>query len=196
MHKAARASMLLTYDDYCLIPNDGRRHEIIEGLHYMSPAPIPLHQFVLRRLDHLLSPICGDEGIIYLSPIDVILSDHDVVQPDLIFIADERKNIIGPKNIGGAPDLVVEVLSPSTADHDQRIKYAAYARHGVPHYWIVDPDARTLTEFTEPAGTAYVRERIFTEAALFTPRLWPQAKLNLAGLFPTEPHHAPAEPPI
>ena len=85
-----------------------------------------------------------DLGDVYFAPTDVVLSDVDVAQPDLLFVSAEREQIITPENVQGAPDLVVEILSPATAERDRTIKLDLYARRGVKEYWIVDPDARTI----------------------------------------------------
>ena len=87
----------------------------------------------------------NNSGRVYHAPFDVVLSDTDVVQPDLLFISNERDHIITPENIQGAPDLVVEVLSPSTATRDRTFKRTLYARHGVKEYWMVDTSAKDIT---------------------------------------------------
>ena len=84
-------------------------------------------------------------GEVYVAPFDVVLSDTDVVQPDVLFVSKRRSDIITPDNIRGAPDLVVEILSPATAERDRTIKLDLYAQHGVQEYWIVDPDAKSIT---------------------------------------------------
>lgn len=139
-----------TYEDLDRLPEseNGDRYEIIDGVVIVTPSPIPLHQassgglffefesFVRpRRLGRVLS-----------APVDVKLADDEpVLVPDLVFVARERLHIIGPKAIEGAPDIVVEILSPSTKDRDLGIKRAIYARYGVREYWIVDPQARSVT---------------------------------------------------
>ena len=89
-------------------------------------------------------------------PFDVVLSDTDVVQPDLLFVSNERANIITDENIQGAPDLVVEILSPSTAERDQTFKRSLYAKHGVKEYWLVDTDAKTVTVLLHAMITASI----------------------------------------
>ena len=138
----------LTYQDYVCYPDDGKRHEIIDGDHYMNPAPVPLHQSVLQRLQVQL--FNGVEltglGRVFPAPIDVQLSDHDIVQPDIVVVAEARLKIITPIKIKGSPDLVVEVLSASTAKNDQQLKRQIYQRAGVGEYWIVDSQKRTLLQ--------------------------------------------------
>ena len=113
----------------------------------MFPSSREIHQYILGRLFLRLGAfIYGRNlGKVYCSPFDVVLSDTDVVQPDLLFVSSGRESIITPENIQGAPDLVVEILSPATAARDRTLKLDLYARHGVQEYWIVDPDAKTIT---------------------------------------------------
>ena len=135
----------LTYADY-LETADDERYELLNGELVMSPSPREIHQYVLGRLFLRLGAfIYGRNlGKVYCSPFDVVLSDTDVVQPDLLFVSSGRESIITPENVQGAPDLVVEILSPATAARDRTLKLDLYARHGVQEYWIVDPDAKTI----------------------------------------------------
>jgi Uma2 family endonuclease len=136
---------------------EGDRVELIDGVAYVTPAPRPSHQFIAQNLNRLLDRHiqAGKLGRLAAAPLDVRLSDHDVVQPDLIFIARERLAIIGDVAIEGAPDLVVEVLSPGTRERDLGAKRDLYARAGVREYWLVDPPARTI-EILSLEGGAYV----------------------------------------
>ena len=135
----------LTYADY-LETADDERYELLSGELVMSPSSRERHQYVLGRLFLRLGAfIYGRNlGKVYCSTFDVVLSDTDVVQPDLLFVSNGRESIITPENIQGAPDLVVEILSPATAARDRTLKLDLYARHGVQEYWIVDPDAKTI----------------------------------------------------
>jgi Uma2 family endonuclease len=134
-----------TYADYCVLPQDFNRHEIIEGDHVVTPSPTTKHQRVLANLTSLLNAYVNAQGlgIVLAAPMDVLLAPTSVVQPDLLFISKERLGIIKEANIQGAPDLVVEVLSPSTAAIDRGGKMSLYARYGVLHYWILE--ARQLS---------------------------------------------------
>jgi Uma2 family endonuclease len=134
----------LTYEDYLLIPEDGRRHEILDGEHCVTPSPFLRHQRISIRLSSRLFVFADQNGLgeVFTAPSDVILSRHDVVQPDLFFIARDRARIATEKNVQGAPDLVVEILSKSTRRLDQGIKLQRYERLGVGEYWILDPDLR------------------------------------------------------
>ena len=139
----------LTYDDYELFPDDGQRHELIGGTHVVSPAPTTRHQRVsgklfvelFRRIDET------DLGEVYDAPTDVQLSENDVVQPDLLVVLAANAHVITRTRIQGAPDLVVEILSDSTAGRDRILKRELYERAGVPEYWLVDPERNELEQF-------------------------------------------------
>ena len=137
-----------TYADY-LETSDDERYELLHGELVMAPAPLIDHQYVLNNLNIEIAIFVneGNLGEVYSAPTDVVLSDLNVVQPDLLFVSNERAHIITPDNIQGAPDLVVEILSPATAERDKIVKFELYAQHGVQEYWFVDLDARTITVF-------------------------------------------------
>ncbi|MDP9122302.1 MAG: Uma2 family endonuclease [Acidobacteriota bacterium] len=136
----------LTYEDYALWPEDGRRHEILDGEHYVTPAPTTGHQGVSGNLHLKLAPFVRQErlGFVLYAPLDVLLSEHDIAQPDLLFISNERAGILTEANVKGAPDLLVEILSPSTRRRDETLKRDRYERFGVRELWLVDPRRRTL----------------------------------------------------
>ena len=161
MSTEAKSTTKLTYEDYCRYPNDGRRHEIIHGDHYVNPAPSTYHQHVSKRLQYQLYTqieLAG-HGVLYNAPIDVHLTDHDVVQPDLVVILNAKKLIVTPTKVKGTPDLLVEILSPSSIDHDRHLKRNLYESCGIPEYWIVDPRDSTVTVLTLDAGaSAYSHE--------------------------------------
>lgn len=138
----------LTYVEYCQIPEDGRRHEIIDGDHYASPAPFTYHQTLSRRIQFQLYRLIEERGlgVVFNAPTDLELSEVDIVQPDLIVILRGRQHIVTPKRIKGVPDLVVEILSASTSDRDRGIKLELYPRARVPEYWVVDPDEHVLEQ--------------------------------------------------
>jgi Uma2 family endonuclease len=140
------ARVTLTYDDYAALPDDGRRYELYEGELTVTPAPQPRHQLVIGNLhvlmvEHVRRLALGQ---VFLSPIDVILSRITVVQPDLVYVETARIEIVTERAIEGVPTLVVEVLSPSTSARDRSVKQALYARYGVPYYWMLDPETRTM----------------------------------------------------
>jgi Uma2 family endonuclease len=170
----------LGYADYAALPDDGRRYEIHDGELSVTPAPGTGHQGVSIALASALYTHVTERslGRVFTAPIDVILSDTTIVQPDLVFIASNRSAIISARGIEGAPTLVVEILSPSTARIDRNRKLQLYARHGVPYYWIVDSDARSIDVYRAPAGIYTLAER-HTGGAFG--RLEPFADLTLPG---------------
>ena len=132
----------LTYADFLLFPEDGKRHELIDGVHYVTPSPRIPHQVLVGRLFVAFANFLADHrrlGRIFLSPVDVVMSDHDVVVPDLIFVADEQRSMVTEANVQGTPALVIEVLSPSTRRRDEGIKRKLFDQGGVREYWLVDP---------------------------------------------------------
>jgi Uma2 family endonuclease len=165
----------LTYEDYQLIPDDGRRHEIIDGDEHVSPSPTTPHQRIVGRLftslhQHVDAQSAGE---VFVAPCDVILSETDIVQPDVLFVAAERASIVKERGIEGAPDLVVEVLSEGNRRHDEVRKRKLYARHGVAEYWVVDPPLETVKVYRNPEG-GYDRVGELSaedEDTLTTPRL-------------------------
>ena len=150
------AQGLWTYDDYARLPDDGMRYEVIRGELYMSAAPRPIHQRIIVRISSSLDTFLRQRnlGEILTAPIDVLLPQKlgDPVQPDIVVIRSERLQIVGELNIQGAPDLVMEVLSPSNPAHDRDLKYELYAEAGVPEYWIIDPHERTVEIFVLSSG--------------------------------------------
>jgi Uma2 family endonuclease len=132
----------LTYDDFCLLPEDGKRREIIEGELFVTPSPLTLHQRIVMRLSISLGHFVESRqlGELFAAPFDVVFSDFDVVEPDLLYISKARAGFLTNKNVQGAPDLIVEVLSESTARMDRSVKLKLYGKHGVQEYWMIDPD--------------------------------------------------------
>jgi len=137
----------LTYADYCLIPDDGKRYELLEGQLHVTPAPGLEHQHAIKRLLPILLRYFEEtgRGEVFFAPVDVILGDDDVVQPDPIVVRDPAQ--LSRRGVEGAPFLVVEVISPGREDYDRTVKARRYAARGVPHCWIVDPEARRLECF-------------------------------------------------
>ena len=128
-----------TYDEFARLPNDGNRYEVIGGELYVTPAPTPLHQKIVTRLIAALDGFCDTHGLgEVFAPIDVLFGEGDYLTPDLVFVALDRMAIVSDRAAEAAPDLVVEVLSPTTAMRDRGIKRERYARFGVIEYWIVD----------------------------------------------------------
>lgn len=136
----------LTYDDLLAMPDDGLRHEIIDGVLYVSPSPGTPHQFTVGKLYQAIANYLDEHpvGEVYLAPFDVVFTRHDVVEPDLLFISTARLAVLTERNVSGAPDLAVEVLSPSTRRVDLTLKRKLFEREGVREYWIVDPVEGTI----------------------------------------------------
>jgi Uma2 family endonuclease len=133
----------LTYDDFVLFPDDGQRHELIDGEHYVTPSPNRKHQKVSGNL-HLMIASWLDEqpvGHLFYAPFDVVFSPFDVVEPDLLYLSNERATeVLTSANVQGAPELVIEIGSPGTRKRDETIKRHLYERAGVSEYWLVDPE--------------------------------------------------------
>ena len=137
----------LTYDDYAAMDTDDlQRHEIMDGVHVVSPSPTVRHQRILMRLYRLLVGVVEDtgRGEVFIAPLDVELTQVDVVQPDLMVVLNLNADLIIPSRIKGAADLVAEILSPSNKAHDSARKRAAYERAGVREYWMVDPESQEV----------------------------------------------------
>ena len=135
-----------TYRDYLNAPED-RRYELLDGELTMTPAPGERHQSVAALLGWKLVQFATENGLgrVYPAPFDVVLSDTDVVQPDFLFVSNARAHIVTAANVRGAPDIVVEILSPSTAERDRTFKRTLYAMHGVNEYWLVDTAGENVT---------------------------------------------------
>ncbi|MDI7188600.1 Uma2 family endonuclease [Leptospira santarosai] len=136
---------LKTDQDFAELP-EGTLAQLLEGEIFMVPAPVPEHQRVSGKLfTRLLQYVERKNlGEIFFSPIDVFLDEHNVVQPDLVYISEEKRSIIGEKRIEGAPDWIAEILSEGNAYHDLKTKKKLYEKHGVAEYWIVDPMERSV----------------------------------------------------
>ena len=150
----AQPAVKLTYDDYCAAPAENR-YELLDGELIMVAAPNIKHGSVRSLLGHHLSNFIIDHGLgkLFYAPCDVMLSESDVVQPDLLFVSRKREHLLRDgQKVQGAPDLVIEILSPSTADRDRGKKLALYGRHGVTEYWLVDPIAETISIHRQQAG--------------------------------------------
>ena len=143
----------LTYEDYASLPDDGNRYELAAGkLELMSPAPSSTHQFISHRIVTTFTHTCEKDYIILFAPIDVILANAEVRQPDVIMIKRQRLSIVTDRGIEGSPDLVVEILSPSSALKDRKVKKNVYANYGVNEYWIVDPVHETIEQWVLVSG--------------------------------------------
>lgn len=138
----------MTYDLYAAMPEDGMRYEIIDGtLEMMSPRPSTTHQVVSGELEFIMKMSYQSDYVIYHAPLDVILSQTTVLQPDILMIHRSRLHIVTTRGIEGPPDLVVEIVSPGSRKRDKVSKMNLYAKYDVPEYWIIDTDARTLEQY-------------------------------------------------
>jgi Uma2 family endonuclease len=184
--KAGVSRVKLTYEDFLRFPDDGLRHEIIDGEHFVAPSPNIRHQAILGNLywvirSHLEA---NPGGRVFFAPLDVIFSMFDVVEPDLLYVSSDRLRILTDKNVRGAPDLVIEILSGSTRTVDETVKRRLYERWGVAEYWIVDPELETLRVHRRVADAFcrvgdYARE---TGDEFSTP-LFPGLTIRLADVF-------------
>jgi Uma2 family endonuclease len=186
--QSAQPDTRLTYDDFVLFPDDGRRHEIIDGQHYVTPSPNTRHQRLFGRLyaafvfylrDH---PSAGEA---FLAPFDVVFSHFDVVEPDLLFVAASQSDIVTAKHVRGAPVIVIEILSPGTRKVDEKIKRRLFERSGVLEYWLVDPELDALKVYRRIDGGSFARADEISGAAGDTLRtvLLPGFAVPLAELF-------------
>lgn len=157
----------LTYEDYLGFPEDGRRHEVLDGDHFVTPSPNTRHQKICSNLHRLLSGFVHERGLGWVlpAPCDVVLSDVDVAIPDLLYLSTCHGERLTKSCIQGPPDLVVEILSESTRRRDEITKKHLYERHGVAEYWIVDPELETLKVYWLSAGRYERIAELSAEAA-------------------------------
>ena len=178
------ATTKMTYDQLCLLPDDRQRHELFDGELIVTPAPRPRHQRILGRLHSKLTAWIEAHslGEVFLAPLDVLFDEHTVLEPDILFIRQSRLDIIGEEAIQGAPDLVVEILSPSTFYYDLRKKMAVYSRFGVREYWIVDPEMQTI-ELHRLTDKGLQLDRRFSSPETFQSPLLPGFEMLVSSIF-------------
>ncbi len=183
-HSIPQGKIVLTYDDYRELPNDRNRYEIHDGELSVTPAPNIKHQRISSRLHFALSKhvLANQLGEVYAAPTDVILAPATVLQPDLIFIGNDHRAIITNRAIEGPPSLVIEILSVTTRRTDRQTKAQLYAKHGVPHYWLFDPDQQSVEAY-ELAGDQYNLVVKAQNAELFNPTLFSGLTIPLADLW-------------
>ena len=172
------------YADLLSMPEDGRRYEIHGGELVVVPSPLPRHQIAaLATFTLLREHTAAAGGIVLAAPLDIVFAEHDVVQPDVVFFRAERRHLVQPDAVTRhAPDIVVEVLSPSTASTDRGRKMRTFARYGVPEYWIVDPLARQV-EVHALADGAYRATRVAAGGETVRSALLPDLTFEAARLF-------------
>ncbi|AXF57497.1 Uma2 family endonuclease [Salicibibacter kimchii] len=170
-HPSVR-EQVLTYNDYAAL-DDGNRYELVNGqLELMRPVPSTRHQLISYELNKKISASCENEYFILYAPIDLILSNSEVRQPDIVMVHRDRLNILSRKGIEGPPDLVVEILSPSTLKRDKMDKLQAYARFCIPEYWIVEPELGILEQHVLKKDT-YELANIYHQDEPITSRILP-----------------------
>jgi Uma2 family endonuclease len=177
-----------TYDDFLLFPDDGRRHEIIDGEHYVTPSPNTRHQDLVGRLYLAIGNLLTanpELGRVLLAPFDVIFTLYDVVEPDLLFIAGDQLEILTDSNVQGPPALVIEILSKGTRKRDEQIKRHLFARGGVREYWVADPELDLIKVYrrAEDGSFPRVAELTAEDQAVLTSPLLPGLALPLVELF-------------
>lgn len=141
--RAASPAVKLTYDDFVLFPDDGKRHELIDGEHCVTPSPSIRHQKISGNLYWLIRSYLEEHpiGQVFYAPLDVVFSDIDVVEPDLLYLSNERASqVLTPLHAKGVPELVIEIASKGSRKRDETIKRRLYERAGVSEYWVVDPE--------------------------------------------------------
>jgi Uma2 family endonuclease len=185
--KPAEPGVKLTYDDFVLFPDDGKRHELIDGEHYVTPSPNMRHQRISGDLHGFLWTYLEAHrvGQLFSAPFDVVFSHFDVVEPDLLYMSNETAaRVLTPQNVRGTPDLVVEIGSPGTRKRDETIKRRLYERSGVSEYWVVDPDVDVVRVFRNDAGQfGQAVELSLDSGDVLTTPLLPGFELALTRLF-------------
>jgi Uma2 family endonuclease len=181
---AVEHSALLTAEDYRMLPEEGGRYELIQGELHMAPAPSRYHQKISGNLEFLLRKHLEMDpaGELYHAPLDVYLSKHDVLQPDLVFVANARRSVLVPEGIRGAPTLVVEILSPSTATLDQSVKKQIYAKTGIEELWLVHPEPKSVSIFRLQEDASHPIQ-IFQEQDTLTSACFPGLQLLCGEIF-------------
>ena len=195
----SRPGVKLTYDDFVHFPDDGMRHELIDGEHYVTPSPNRSHQAIVGNIFGYVWSYLKRHAVgqVYVAPFDVVFSNFDVVEPDVLFVSSERlPEVMTEKNLQGAPDLVVEVGSPSTRRRDERIKLRLYERSGVSEYWVVDPDLDVIRVYRRVEGRyGPARELSLDHGDVLTTSFLPGLEIALDAIFegsgPTASPEAP-----
>lgn len=188
MPVASSSHVRITAAEFLLLPDDGKRHELIDGIHYVTPSPNVFHQQLLGRLHLAIGNFLATRqhlGSVFVARLDVVLSEYDVVEPDLLFVAGDQQDILTRQNVRGAPALAIEILSPSTRKRDESVKRRLYDERGVREYWIVDPKQSRVTVFRRSDAGSFPRvaELEATAGAELTSPLLPGFALSVERLF-------------
>lgn len=185
IQSAVSEALKFTYSDYRLLPDNGKRYEILEGELLPAASTTTKHQIVLLNLTINLSSYVEKNrlGQILIVPIDLVLSKFDVVQPDIFFISKENNHIIKSKHVEGAPDLIVEIISSGSAQRDRIIKRKIYALHGVKEYWLVHPEKEQVQVLRLEKGD-FKRIVDLNKQDTLTSPLLSGLEIRLVGIFP------------
>jgi len=181
---AARSGIRFKADDIWDMPEDGNRYEVIDGELYMSPAPAWRHQNASGTLfGYLWQHIHARRlGKLVSAPTGVVLDEENGLQPDLVYISNERSSVIVERGVEGAPDLVVEILSPGTQGRDRGVKMRRYAASGIPHYWIVDTASQVLEAY-RLGDQGYDLLGTYGPGSIFRPELFPDLEIPIDDLW-------------
>jgi Uma2 family endonuclease len=185
--KPTTPGVKLTYEDFLLFPDDGKRHELIDGAHYVTPSPNTRHQAVVMNLSGMIWNYLQQHpvGRVFGAPFDVVFSDVDVVEPDLLFVTRARQEaVLTAQHVRGAPDLVVEVESPGTRKRDATIKRRLYERFAVSEYWVIDPELDAIKVYRR-IDVRYVRvaELLLENGDVLSTPLLPGLEMPLSRIF-------------
>ena len=174
-----------TYEDFLKLPDDGKRYEIIDGELYVAPAPTTKHQRTTTRLTSTLDlhTRAGRLGEVFTAPLDVVLANDAIVEPDIVYVSRARRRILTDPNVQGAPDLVVEVISPSTTRRDQETKRDLYARYGVRYYWLAHPIEEWVRAYELGKDGAYELVAEAHKDETFAAPPFPDLAIQLAELW-------------
>jgi Uma2 family endonuclease len=179
-----------TYSEFARLPSEGStRYEIIAGELVVTPSPTPRHQRIVTELVFRLRQFTGKHNVgeVFVGPLDVLFAEGDYLEPDILFLRRGREHFLSDRGVEGPPDLVVEVLSPSTTVRDRGIKLERYRLYGVPEYWVVDPDGRTIEAWKLAEGATEPLVHGPADTLPWTPlRGGAMLEVELAELFGTE----------
>lgn len=180
----AEVTPKLTYEEFRQLPDDGKHYELVHGEVHLSPSRSTKHQLILGNTSVSLGTYVRSArlGVLFCAPLDVCLNPDTALQPDLIFISAERVGIVQENFVAGAPELVVEVVSPSTTVHDRVTKLPIYAEAGVPEFWLIDSQARTV-EVLKLQGKKYFVDATLAGDQVLTSNLFPGWQLPLRDLL-------------
>lgn len=186
--RPAGSGVKLTYDDFVLFPDDGMRHELIDGEHFVTPSPNIRHQAIVGVLHALIWQYLDERpiGHVFYAPLDVVFTRFDVVEPDILYVSRERAQrvLAGGQNVQGVPNLVVDVASPSTRRRDETLKHELYERAGCDEYWFVDPDVDSIRVYRRD-GDHFAEPKVLSQDAgdVLTSPLLPGLIISLARVF-------------